>query len=278
MRNFIQFLVKYHIFLFFVGLEAACFWLIFRNNNYHNASFVNSANSLVGGMLTYKSNLGQYIELQRVNQELAEENEMLRNMLPQAYLPVNEPFAMVDDVLSERKYRYRNARVVNSSVNRQLNYLTINKGRREGIKPEMGVISSAGLVGAVKDVSEHFSTVIPIVNVNFAVSAALKKSGHYGLLRWDGKDYRFCALNDVPGHIRVNIGDTLVTRESSAIYPRDIPIGTVYSVEQRPGSNFQQITVALSNDFNALRFVYVIENLLKEEQLQLEAQTQSNAR
>jgi rod shape-determining protein MreC len=132
-------------------------------------------------------------------------------------------------------------------------------------------------VGVVKDVSEHFSTVIPLINLNFAVSAELKKTGNFGLLRWDGKDYRYCGLYDVPGHVEIEEGDTLVTRGSSAIYPRDVPVGIVRTVEKKLGSNFHQIKVELSNDFNALRYVYVIENLMKEEQKELEAKTQTDA-
>ncbi len=228
-------------------------------------------------MLTYKSNITQYIELQRVNDELSSENEALRNMLPGTFIPVNEPFFMIDDVLSERKYRYRSAQVVNSSISRQLNFLTVNKGSKDGITPEMGVVSEQGLVGVVKDVSAHFSTVIPIINLSFAVSAELKNSGNFGLLRWDGKDYRYCGLYDVPGHVEVEVGDTLVTRVSSALYPQDIPVGVVHSVDNKTGSNFHQIKVELSNDFNALRYVYIVENLLKEEQRELEAKTEADA-
>ena len=125
MRNFIQFLVKYHIFLFFVGLQVMCFWFIYKNNSFHEASFVNSSNRVVGTVFRWKSNVSQYIELQRVNDELSAENEKLRNRLKSTFVNVNDHFVMINDTLRERKYRYKSAEVVSSTVNKQLNYRII---------------------------------------------------------------------------------------------------------------------------------------------------------
>ncbi|MFN2422436.1 MAG: rod shape-determining protein MreC, partial [Cryomorphaceae bacterium] len=160
--------------------------------------------------------------------------------------------------------------IINSSINKQLNFLTIDKGRKDGLAPEMAVINPQGLVGVVKDVSEHFSTVIPVINLSFIASAELKRTGNFGLLKWDGKDHRYAMLNDVPGHADVIEGDTLVTRGSSGIYPSGVPVGIVNNVEQRAGSNFHQIRIELFNDFGSLRYVYVVENLLRSEQRLLE--------
>jgi rod shape-determining protein MreC len=273
MRNFIQFLVKYHIFFFFLGLQVLCFWLIVRNNSFHQASFINSSNKVAGGLLSYKSNLTAYIELQRVNDELSAENEALRNQLSGSFVNVNDHFVMINDTLRERKFRYKSAQVINSTVRKQLNYLTINKGAKDGIEPEMGVINTQGLVGVVKDVSEHYATVIPVINLSFTASAELERTGYFGLLRWDGKDYRYAQLLDVPGHVDVQTGDTLVTRGSSAIYPNGIPIGVVADLDQKKGSNFHQIKVQLNNDFRKLRYVNVVDNLLKEEQRLIEENT-----
>jgi len=276
MRNFVRFLVKYHIFLFFLALQVFCFYLIYTNNRFHQANFVNSSNQLVGTLFAWKSNLTEYIELQRVNDELAAENEELRNQIPESFVSVNEHFVMINDTLRERKFRYKSAQIVNSSINKQLNYLTINKGSGEGIVPEMGVLGTDGLVGVVKDVSEHFSTVIPIINHKFIASAELQRTGNFGLLKWEGEDYRFASLIDVPRHINVSVGDTVVTRGASAIYPKGILIGTVDEVAVNEGSNFHDIKVKLAVDFNKLRYVDVIENILKEEQRELEMITEED--
>jgi rod shape-determining protein MreC len=276
MRNFVRFLVKYHIFLFFLVLQVLCFYLIYSNNRFHQANFVNSSNRLVGNLFAWKSNLTEYIELQRVNDELSVKNEELRNQIPESFVSVNEHFVMINDTLRERKFRYKSAQIVNSSINKQLNYLTINKGLKEGIVPEMGVIGTDGLVGVVKYVSEHFSTVIPIINQRFIASAELKRTANFGLLKWEGEDYQFASLIDVPRHVDVMIGDTIVTRGASAIYPKGIPIGVINEVALNEGSNFHEISVKLAVDFNKLRYVDLIENILKEEQRELETQTEKD--
>ncbi len=277
MRNFIQFLVKYHMFLFFVGLEVLCFWFIFKNNSFHSASFINSSNKVVGTIYGWKSNITEYIELQRVNDELSAENEALRNRLKSNFVNVNDHFVMINDTLRERKYRYKSAQVVNSSINKQLNYMTINKGRGEGIEPRMGVVTTKGLVGVVKDVSEHFSTVIPIINIKYTASAELERTGNFGLLRWQGDDFNYAFLQDVPRYVDVQVGDTIITRGASAIYPKGIPIGSVSAVEGKEGTNFHQIRVKLFNRFGKIRYVNVVENLLREEQLDIESNPEGDA-
>lgn len=276
MRNFVRFLVRHHIFLFFLALQVLCFWLIFSHNSFQRASFINSSNRVVGTLYTWKSQLTEYIELQRVNDELSAENEELRNRLTESFVNVNEHFVMINDTLRERKFRYKAAQVINGSVNKQLNYLTLDKGSEEGIKPEMGVVNTRGLVGVVQDVSTHFSTVIPIINLKFTASAELKRTGNFGLLRWDGRDYRYAVLNDVPRHADVQLGDTVVTRGSSAIYPRGVPIGYVSDLDAVEGGNFHDIRIRLNNNFNRIRYVYVVDNLLKAEQRQLEETTESD--
>jgi len=276
MRNFIQFLVKYHIFLFFLGLQVLCFWMIYKNNSFHEASFVNSSNKLVGTIYKWKGNITEYIELQRVNDELSAENEDLKNRLKANFINVNDHFVMINDTMRERKYRYKSAHIVNSSINKQLNYLTINKGSIEGIKPKMGVVNKYGIVGVVKDVSEHFSTILPVINLKFTASAELKRTGNFGLLRWDGQDYRFAHIDDVPRHADVHVGDTVVTRGASALFPNGINIGSVSEVESKEGSNFHIIRVMLFNDFSKIRYVDVIDNLLAKEQREIENRTEQD--
>ncbi|MCH2215809.1 MAG: rod shape-determining protein MreC [Flavobacteriales bacterium] len=277
MRNFVRFIVKYHIFFFFLAIQLFCFFLIYSNNSFHQANFVNSSNRLIGTLFSWKSTLTEYIELQRVNDELALENQELRNQVSESFEVVNDQFVLINDTLSERKFRYKSAQIVNSSINKQLNFITINKGSKEGLKPEMGVIGNDGLVGVVKEVSSHFSTVIPIVNRKFIASAELERTGNFGLLKWDGSDYQYARLIDVPSHVEVLIGDTIVTRGASAIYPKGIAIGSVSRVAENAGSNFHEITVKLSVDFNRLRYVDVIDNLWREEQRALEKLTEENA-
>lgn len=277
MRNFILFISKYHIFFFFLGLQIGCFVLISRNNSFHHSGIVNSSNVVVGKLFEWRSGFTEYINLKRVNAELAEENEQLRNQLKGNYVNVNEHFVMINDTLRERKYQYKTAEVINKSINKQRNFLTINKGSNEGITPEMGVINAHGLVGIVKDVSEHFSTVIPIINISYTASVEIKRTGNFGLLNWRGEDYRYAYIEDIAKHVAVELGDTIVTRSASAIYPKGIFVGTVSRIVDEPGSNYFDIQIKLGNDFSSIHYVSVLENLLKEEQLELENKSEGDA-
>lgn len=277
MRNFILFISKYHIFFLFLAFQVVCFVLIARNNSFHHSGFINSSNAVVGKLFEWRSSFTEYINLKRVNEDLAEENQRLRNKLKANFVNVNEHFVLINDTLRERQYQYKNAEVINKSINKQRNFLTINKGSNEGITPEMGVINAHGLVGIVKDVSEHFSTVIPIINIAYTASVEIKRTGNFGLLNWRGEDYRFAYIEDIAKHVNVQLGDTIVTRSASAIYPKGIFVGTVSRIVDEPGSNYFDIQIRLVNDFSALHYVSVLENLLKEEQVELETKSTSDA-
>jgi len=173
------------------------------------------------------------------------------------------------DTLHQQHYFYTSAKVINQTVNKQHNFLTLNKGSNVGIRPEMGVISADGVIGIVVNVSKKFSTVISLLNLDFRVSAKLAKNNYFGSLHWDGKDYRKVKLDEIPYHIDVNRGDTVITSGYSSIFPEGIVIGTVSNSEVK-GGNFYEIEVDLSVDFKSLAFVDVISNLHREEQKVLE--------
>lgn len=277
MRNVFLFIARYHVFFLFLLLQIVCFYLIVSYNRFHRASFFNSSNAVAGTLYTWRSNFTGYFSLQQQNEELAQENAELRNRLPGSFEVVNEQYVMYNDTLKELKYQYITARVVNNSINRQMNYLTLNKGRREKIEPEMGVVGPNGIVGVVKDVSEHFCTVISVLNTDFTVGIKLEENNNFGLLRWDGEDYRYARMADIAKHVVVEPGMRVVTRGNSTIFPKDIPVGVVHTVTDEPGSNYLDIELQLATDFNTLENVYIVNNLFKEEQETLEATNEENA-
>ena len=162
------------------------------------------------------------------------------------------------------------AKVINNSTNRRNNYLTLNKGSKQGVKPEMGVICSDGIVGIVKDVSEHYCSVISFLHKDSRFSARIKKNGYIGSMVWNGYDETHGTLNDIAKHVKVSKGDTIVTSSYSAIFPDGVFIGIVDEVTSTGGNNFQDITVKLSTPFGKLSYVYIISNLYKDEQKALE--------
>jgi rod shape-determining protein MreC len=193
-----------------------------------------------------------------------------------AVLPLKE--FKHNDTLYKEQYSYLSAKVVNSSVNKRRNYLTLNVGSEQGITRDMAVMSSIGIVGIVTDVSENFSSVMSVLHKDIRVNCQLKRDRSYGPLVWDGKDYRYCLLTDIPTHARIKTGDTIITSELSGIFPEGIVVGTIDSYERRQNEDFYTVKVKLSADLKKVNHVYIIKNIFKTERDVLEktAQIQSD--
>lgn len=269
MRNLLRLLIKNHFVILFLLLQSVAVYLVVQNNNYQRAKVFAFARNISGFFYTRVNSYKEYLALRDINRELIEENATLRNELAGSWKKKNEPFKISRDSLYHRYYRFIPARVINNSINKQYNYITLNKGRLQGVKPEMGVISADGIVGVVKNVSSNFSTVISLLNRNLRVSARFKKNNYFGSLEWPGKNYQYAQLNQIPHHVDVQVGDTIVTSGYSAIFPEDVLIGFVddFSLE---GGAFYTIKVRLSNDFKKLHHVNIVDNILQKEILELE--------
>lgn len=215
----------------------------------------------------------EYINLKENNANLARENANLKTLMPESFYEVSALTQVVKDSLRKQQYSYINARVVNNSVNRRNNYLTLDRGSIHGITKDMGVISSTGVVGIIKDVSPHYCTVMSVLHKNTRISTRFKNSNYFGSLVWEGENYRQATLTDIAKHVKFNVGDTLVSTMYSSIFPEGIMVGTVENSDIRKGENFYRINVALSTNFSNLSHVYVVVNLLKDEQLRLEEET-----
>lgn len=172
---------------------------------------------------------------------------------------------------SLRQYFYTPATVINNTIYRKTNYLTINKGTRHGVLPDMAVISANGIVGVVQNASKNYATIISVLNTKLGVSAKLKNSKFYGSIKWDGLNYRKVILNEIPNHAVIHLGDSVVTSGYSIIFPEGIMIGTISDfAEDSEGSNFYDIKLKLSTDMKKLNHVFVVGNFLKDEQKELE--------
>jgi rod shape-determining protein MreC len=271
MRNLFLFLWKYNFFLLFLFMESVCVYLIVRNNNFQRASVLNSAGAVSARVQTVISSITQYINLKNENDALARENSALRTLIPDAFYLDSVRRSLVTDSLYRQQYEFLPARVIANSVNRRSNYLTLDKGSRHGIRPEMGVICSDGVVGIVKDVSENFCSVMSVLHKDMRLSSRIRKNGYVGSLVWDGFDPWSGNLKEIARHVNIQPGDTVVTSAYSAIFPEGILIGRIASAEKKPSDNFYSIRVRLSTPFASLSHVYIVSNLMKEEQRQLEA-------
>jgi rod shape-determining protein MreC len=228
-----------------------------------------------GNVYTKINNLKKYISLAEENDRLAKENTRLLNILESTYKSDELFFRSVNDTILNQRYRYTTARIVNNSVNKKHNFITLNKGNLQGLKPEMAVVSDGKLVGVVKGVSKNYSTVISLLNLDLKISAKVKKNGYFGSLSWDGKGYGSALLNEIPLHADIQRGDTIITSGYSSIYPEGILIGFIDRFKEKSGS-FYEIEIKLATDFKNLNNVNVIGNLMQNEIFNLEGQTEKN--
>jgi rod shape-determining protein MreC len=209
-------------------------------------------------------NIKDYFSLYNENQKLSEENARLYNRLKSSYSLVVADTSFAGDSLPRRKFTYLTARVINNTVNKQYNYITLDRGSSGGIGPEMAVISSDGIVGIVKTVTPNHAAVISVLNRDFIISAKIKKNGYFGPLSWNGNTTENATLVDIPHHVQVNEGDTIVTSGFGGVFPEGFMIGTIDHFRLK-GGNYYEITVKLSNDFRKLNYVQVIRNFARQE-------------
>jgi rod shape-determining protein MreC len=274
MRNLIKFLIRFKDFFLFLALQVLSLYFLFSENHYHNAIYTTSSNQLVGTMFEAKNNFREYLSLKENNFALAEENAELLSRQRSSYRRVDNEYLVVDDTLMKIQYTYVAAKVINAGTTKQKNYLTLNRGTLDGLAPNMAVIGPQGIVGIVRNASKHFSTVIPVINTSFELSIETKKTHDLGLLRWNGSNPQIASVEDMAKHAKISVGDSIVTRGSSAIFPPNMMVGIVERVEEIPGSNFHKIDVKLATSFTSLNYVYVIKNSLRNEQLELEKENE----
>lgn len=271
MERLFYFIYRYRAFFTFLLLELLCVWLIVENNQYQGAKFFNSSNGMVAGLNSFSQDVREYFSLRETNRLLAEENVQLRNIVERRTeaLRIANPNHIADSTLNAR-FEYISAKVVNNSVARFTNFITINKGEDAGIVPGMAVISPNGIVGKVKTVSEHFSVVTSLLNIDVMVSAIIKRTGNFGTVQWDGLNQDEVRLKFVPPHVKPVKGDTIVTSGYNAVFPEGIMIGTIADIKLSDAALFYDLRVKLSQDFRRLSYVAIIKSNLKHEQDSLE--------
>jgi rod shape-determining protein MreC len=269
MRNLLNFLARYNNLIIFLLLEGVAFYMLTNDNGYHNSRLVNGVRGVTRGFEKKIYNTKSYLSLREINERLASENVALKNSIGQMVRNENSVFFSVTDSLNKQQYVHTSAEVTENSINRQKNFFTINKGVSQGIKVDMAVIASNGIAGVIVGCSKNYSVAMSVLNLDFKLSARIKSNGYFGSLSWEGRDYRYAVLGEIPQHVLVSVGDTIETTGYSAIFPEGVMVGTVSDYEKY-GGDFYKISVLLTTDFKRLHFVDVIGNMKKTEQLELE--------
>jgi len=266
MRNLLTFIVRYHFLLLFLLLEIFSFTLLINSTYYQRSSILNEGNRLTGRFYSSISSITDYLKLRETNEHLANENAMLRQMKGISFLKNDTNSYWVNDTVYRQQYKYIVAKVVHNTIGKRNNYIMLDKGSRQGLQKDMAVITSNGIVGTVVNVSENFSWVMSMLNKHTRISGLITKNNQMGTVMWNGVDHLYGTLTDIPAHVKIAKGDTIVTSGFSYIFPAGIMIGTIADFRVEQGDHFYIIPFKYSIDFNALQYVYVVNNLMKVEQ------------
>ena len=272
MRNLLIFITKYSAFFLFLIFEISSLVIYIKYNSFQKATFISSTSKITGALYAQRDQFVSYLSLREQNDSLAKENARLRNQLKSSFYVDTVAKRQVIDTVYKQQYTYIEAKVINNSINRSNNYITIDKGSRQGLQKGMGVICSSGLVGKVVFVGEHLSLVQSLLHKDSRFSAMLAKNKEIGYIEWvDDLDPHKGFLKDVSNNASPKIGEAVVTSQYS-LFPSGIPIGKVSSLHTKAGGYSLNMEVALSVDFSKLQYVDVVVNKLAQEQAGLEAQ------
>lgn len=270
MQQLFDFLRRWNYVFLFVVLEAVSGVLLFRFNHYQGSVYLTAANGANALLGRWYDDTHSFINLRKVNKHLTEENirlnlqnEILRRELAQA----NHETTHTEEKLLEQLLDYTliPATVVSNEIRSQHNYIVVNKGHLEGIRPEMGVVSGGGIVGIVYLCGPHHSLVMPIINPKSSISCRVREQEYFGYLQWDGHSSHHAYLDEIPRYAKVKPGMTIETSGYSAVFPPGLFVGRVTKVENSSDGQSYRLSVNLGTDFASLRDVNIIATSYKSE-------------
>ncbi len=263
MNNLLNFFVKHSAWFIFAIYVILSLVLLFKDNPYQQSVYLTSANSLSAAVYRAFNGVTSYFHLRDINESLQERNAALEMELIELRQEMAEQELLSPDSLHQpalKQYTFVMAHVISNSIAQPNNYITIDRGSNDGVKPEMGVIDQNGVVGIVNVVGPHAARVISLLNPHMRLSCKLKNSGFFGSMVWDGKDSRFAVLEELPKHLTFHKGDTIVTSGYSAVFPEGIIVGTVDGLARGMSDSFMSLRIRLTTNFSQLSNVRVITN------------------
>ncbi len=275
MKNLLKFIIRYNFPITFIFLEIFSFFLILQYNLNQREVFINTSNNISNFSNQIGGKIKSYFNLKDENEILNHQNTHLLNYISSQKQTIKAKNDM--DYLSYGGdyYYFSSGLIINNSTRWQKNLISLNKGTFDGISPNMAIVGPQGAVGVIFKCSSHFSTVVSLLNTTLKLGVSLKKTNYTGIIVWDGKDYRFSKLQNIPIHIPVNIGDTVVTNGYSSIFPPGVPIGSISSIKKDKRTNFYDLTIRLFTNFRTIRHVYIIKNKFRNELIKLEAESKT---
>ena len=267
MQQIVNFIIRYKTSLLYLLLFAVALSFTVQSHSYHRSKFFNSANWLSGTVYNTSNSISSYFNLDEENAGLLEENKRLRNLL---FNSVSQDTVELDT--AKITYQISSAQIIKNSYASPNNYITINKGTKDSVKQDMGVITAKGILGIVEHISNNFASVQSILNTKSNINAKIKNTNYFGSLTWDTRRYNVVQLEDIPRLVPLLVGDTIVTGAMSSIFPENIPIGTIKKFDLNASKSFYSIDVELFNDMSNVKNVYLIYNVNRPEILELESE------
>lgn len=270
MNNLLDFLRRYSYAFLFVVLEALSFVLLFRFNSFQGSAWLSASNSAVAFVDRRYYDIMSFLQLKSVNRQLATQNLLLsqqNDALREKIKDLTRDTTITETLMAKRLVGFKlvPALVVSNSSGKSNNYIVIDKGKNDGIRPEMGVVGGGGVVGIVYLTGAHYSLVIPVTNRKSSISCRVRGERYFGYLQWGGQSMRFAYVDDIPRYARLKKGQVVETSGYSSVFPPGIFVGRISSISNSPDGQSYKLNVNLGTNFSNLRDVNVIATPYKAE-------------
>ncbi|MDX2359378.1 MAG: rod shape-determining protein MreC [Crocinitomicaceae bacterium] len=272
MRNFLAFIRRFQVLLIFALLQGVALTLYFSFMQFPRSQYLTTASSVTGSLMEVRNDITKHFSLSKSNDSLQSENiRLMEEANAMSFISLSNGLVKINDTLHRQQYEYIAATVINSTFDKANNYFTLNIGEAQGIEAGMGVFSGNGVVGVIHNTSEHYSVVKSVLTEAINIDIMLEKTGQFGLLKWNNRDARRGTMWGVSNDLDVKQWASVVTRGGGGIFPSGIPVGNVESTEVVEGESLWDVTILFSEDYRSLQRVYIVKNLLKQEQEDLES-------
>lgn len=269
MRNIVDFLWRFRFFLLFLFLEVVSLWMVVRHNGYQQSIVLSATSRFTGRIQNSYNNVVSYFSLRQANDALMAENALLHANLRSAFYENDRHVFFQNDTSFNQRFTYIPARVIRNTASRRNNYLVLDKGRLHGIEKNMGVFTSEGVIGIIRSVSDHYSSALSLLHKDVRISSKIKRNGYVGTFRWEGGDVSKGWMTEVPGHVELEIGDTIVTSGYSLIFPAGLAVGKIKEFELKEDEHFYTIRIDICVDFRRIEHAYIVRDLMRKEFMEL---------
>ena len=271
MRNLIAFFKRFQVFLAFVAFQAIALSLYVTYMSFPKSQYLTSASLVTGEILSVKNQATELLNLSHTNSILQQKLITYRKQKKQSFIQIDRNLYKINDTLFQQQYEYIPATVINSTFDKRNNYFTLDVGKLQGVKRDMGVFSEQGIVGIVHFSGDHYSIVKSVLTQNINIDVMVENNGAFGLLKWETHHARRGNISGISNDMRLKKWSKVVTKGGSGYFPKGIPVGIISAVKSIEGKPLWDVEIIFAEDFRKIQKVYVIKNLLRTEQEEVES-------